>query len=686
MHLLVVALASSELPYRELYWNVAHPGLFIYPPVLIALIFFGYGAWRRIRMWRMGKEDRRTDGVVGRGVRAGLIAGSQSFVLREALPGLMHAMLFFGFVVLFIGTCIVMVEKYLGFAVLSTPSYFYWGYTFILNLFGLLAILGVVFLAIRRYVFRPERLDNKADDWFSILLILLILVSGHLIQALRLAVQNDWWAPWSFVSYGLAQLFWSADKDTLHAAHAVTWLFHLGVMLFWLAYIPYSKMWHIIAGTLGLMFRSSRHPGKIAKDADVAAMLNDEEIDEDISFGAGKLEELTWKNLMDGDACIRCGRCQDNCPANLTGKLLSPKQLIQDVKGHMEEVCALRGKNGEGRRNLHGDVIKPEVLWACTTCRACEENCPMGIEHLDHIIPMRQHLTQMESSFPQEVTSVFKGMENNNNPWQIGSNKRFDWAEDLALTSLAEKPEHEILFFVGCAGSFDDRAVKVTKALTRIMRSAGVEFGMLGTEEGCCGETARRAGNEYLAQALIMQNVETFKGYDVRRIVTCCPHCYNTLKNEYPDFGGDYEVVHHTEFIAKLIREGRLDLQDSSGAGLGAVAWHDSCYLGRYNKVYEQPRDILRAVPGVRLVEPARRRRKSFCCGAGGGRMWMEENEGTRINVERTQQLKATGANTFAAACPYCLTMISDGIKDQDLDETHKVLDVAEIVASHLTA
>ena len=681
---IAIAQVSADLPFREVYWNVSHPNLFVYPPLAIAMAVFLYGVWRRFSIWKQGQKNDRLDALVGRGLKAGWIAGSQAYVLREPGPGLLHAALFFGFVVLFIGTCIVMVEKYLGFKVLSTPSYFYWGYTVTLNIFGLLAIIGILFLAVRRYVLRPVHLDNRADDWISIVLILVILITGHLIQAFRLADLKPWWAPWSFVSFGLAKLFWNAGSETLRTCHLVFWWIHLLTMLAWLAYLPFSKMWHMVAGALGLMFRSTHSRGRIKKDPDVAAMLAEEEIDEDCSFGVSRLEDFTWKNLLDADACIRCGRCQANCPANLTGKLLNPKQLVQDVKSHMEEVYTLP-KNidaeEDGRTSLHIDVIKPEVLWACTTCRACESNCPMGIEHLEHIIPMRQYLTQMETAFPQEVTNVFKGMENNSNPWQIGSNKRFDWAEVLGLKPMSEDAECDYLYFVGCMGSFDDRAIKVTKAFVAIMQAAGIKVGFLGNEEACCGETARRIGNEYLAQAMMMQNVELFKGYNVRRIVTACPHCYNTIKNEYPDFGGDFEVFHHTELIAEALRSNKLTL---SGNGLGKVAFHDSCYLGRYNEIYSPPRDILRSVPKLTLTEADRNQRKSFCCGAGGGRMWMEEHEGTRVNIERTQQLAATGADTFACACPYCLTMIFDGIKDQELDETHKILDVAEIVQKHL--
>jgi Fe-S oxidoreductase/nitrate reductase gamma subunit len=681
-----LAQAAAELPHRIVYWNVAHPNLYVYPAVGLAMLVFGYGVFRRVQMWRQGRPDRRTDNLLRRGIKAGLIAGTQSLVLREKGPGLPHAGLFFGFVVLFIGTCIVMVEKYLGYPVLSTPSYFYWAYTFILNLFGALAMIGMLFLAFRRYVLRPKHLDNKVEDALIIGLILSILITGHLLQALRLAAEKPWWAPWSFVSYPLARLFWESSVENLKSAHAVVWLIHLGSMLLWLALIPFTKMWHLFAGVLAVGFNTTRHRGCVAKDPAVESMLNEEEMEDDASFGVHRIEELSWKNLLGTDACIRCGRCMAFCPASLTGKQLNPKQLIQDVKGQMEQVFSLRKKaasdDGDGRPALQGDVIKPEVLWACTTCRACEENCPMGIEHMDFIIPMRQYLTQMETSFPQEVTSVFKGMENNSNPWQIGSNKRFDWAEGLELKPLSEDPEHDILFFVGCAGSFDDRAIKVTKALVRILQAAGLKVGYLGIEEACCGETARRIGNEYLAQTMISSNVETFRGYGVKKIVTACPHCFNVFKNCYPDFGGDCEVIHHSVLIDELIRDGRISLKE--GQGLGPVTYHDSCYLGRYNKHYDEPRAILKATPGLELIEPERKRCRGFCCGAGGGRMWMEEDEGERINIERTKQLVATGAKTLSVACPYCLTMISDGIKAEDLDESHKVYDVAEITAMHM--
>ncbi|MBD3336591.1 MAG: 4Fe-4S dicluster domain-containing protein [Candidatus Eisenbacteria bacterium] len=680
-----VAMLLTVLPHREVYWNVAHPHVKVFLPLAIFAVVFGYGVWRRIKIWRQGRPAGRTGDLAGRIWRAVKDSFSQRLVMREWRPGTTHALLFFGFVVLFIGTLIVMVEADFGFPVLSTPSHFYWVFTVTLNLFGLAALVGVIFLALRRYVFKSRYLENGFDDWFSIALIIAILVTGHLVQALRLATEQPWWSAYSFVSYPLAKLFWDADPATLRTAHEAVWWIHYIFALSWIALIPFTKIWHIFAGPLGLVFRSPHHRGRIEK-----MDLEDEEAE---SFGVGRLEDLTWKNLLDGDACIVCGRCQENCPAKLTGKELNPKRVILDIRDHMEEVYKLSRKkqkeggeeggaeDGSGRRNIHGDVIPANVLWACTSCFACETHCPMGIEHLDIIFGMRQSLTLMDSAFPKEMTTAFKGWETSGNPWQLGAGQRFDWAEGMGLKTLGDDPEHEILFYVGCAGSYDSRAIKVTQAFVKILRAAGVKFGLLGTEEGCCGETARRAGNEYLGQMLIQANVETLNNYNVKRIVTACPHGYNTLKNEYPDFGGYYEVIHHTQYIAELIASGRLKLK---GNGIGPVVFHDSCYLGRWNKIYDEPRMSLAAVPGLELREAPRNRRKGFCCGAGGARMWMEETEGTRVNHERTTELAGTGATTFATACPYCLTMLADGINDKGMEESHQALDIAQVVADHL--
>jgi Fe-S oxidoreductase/nitrate reductase gamma subunit len=676
---------SGDLPFRELYWNIPFGKYLIYPIFLIAFGIFIYGVYKRIKIWSFAKRLNKPDAITDRGFWALGDAFSQRLVLRELGPGLAHAALFFGFIVLFIGTLIVMIDADLGIAIISKPTAFYYFFTVTLNIFGVAALAGIIYALVRRYIYRSPYLENLKDDGLTLALIFLILFTGHFLQALRLAAIKPPWAAYSFASYLLALPLWGVQESTLRTVHAITWWTHFLLVMVFIASLPYIKLWHIFTGAVNLFFRSRKPRGRIEK-----LDLENEQAE---SFGLSRVEDFAFKQLMETDACIRCGRCQQNCPAYLTEKPLNPKKIILGVKEHMEDVYRLKSRcsagekkeggqeAGDGRRQLVGEVISHEALWACTTCLACERNCPMGIEHLNHIIGMRQYLTLMESSFPREVTVAFKGMENNSNPWAVASNKRFDWAQGLGLKTLAEEAEHEMLFFVGCAGSTDLRVTKVARALVKIMRAAGVKFGLLGTAERCCGEVARRLGNEYIAQRLIQANLEVFDRYRVRKILVICPHCYNTFNNEYPDFGGNFEVVHHTQFIEQLICQGRLKLE---GEPLGEVVYHDSCYLGRYNDIFSPPRNVLKKLPGLRLREAERRLRKGFCCGAGGGRMWMEEKIGKRINTERTEQLLRTGARTLAVACPYCLTMISDGIKEKDLSESHQVLDIAELVAARL--
>jgi len=668
----------AELPHREIYWNVDQGKYLLYPLFLVAAVIFTVGVVRRVRMWRQGQTEQ---GLTGTGqwnkrvIRAAWDVFSQRLLLHEPGPGLFHFLLFWGFVFLFLGTLVVALDADLGISIISRGSSFYLFFTLVLNIFGTAAVLALLYMFTRRYLVRSDYLDRRGDDLLTLSWLLLILLSGHLLQALRLAALHPSWASWSFASYGLARLWWDARLEQLAVVHRWAWWGHLLLVMAWIAWLPYGKLWHIFTGPLNLLLRQDKPSGKITK-----MDLEDEEAEQ---FGVGELEHFTWKRLLDADACIRCGRCQQNCPAYLTGKTLNPKEIIQSIRGSMEEAYVARGRTAGQIRRLHGDWIGQDELWSCTTCLACVKNCPMGVEHLESIIGMRQHLTLMESAFPREAVAVFKGMENNGNPWAIGSGKRLDWAADLQLPTLAEEPEYEFLFWVGCAGSYDDRAMKVSRALVKIMRAAGVKFAVLGKEERCCGDSARRLGNEYLAQELIQRNVETLARYGVKRIVTTCPHGYNTFKNEYPDFGGNYQVWHHTELIAELLHAGRLRL---AGNASRDVVYHDSCYLGRYNDVYAPPRLVLRAIPGLVLHEANRHGDKSFCCGAGGGRMWLEENQGTRINLARTGQLLASGAETIAVACPFCMTMLGDGLKDKELVEKHRVLDVAELVAASLTA
>jgi Fe-S oxidoreductase len=495
---------------------------------------------------------------------------------------------------------------------------------------------------------------------------------GFCVEGLRIARTQPDWVAWSPVGWLFSQVFSGLSDANQILLHRLFWRLHLFLVLAFIAFIPYSRMLHIVTGPANVYMRSLSPKGELPP-------IRDFETAE--TFGASKVEELSRKQLFDLDACTRCGRCLDHCPGAVSGKPLAPKKNWDTLRVHLEEKAALKRKGvdpyGEGQTKLIGDGVSEDVIWSCTTCLACAMVCPVFIPCVDKFVEMRRYLVLMESNFPQEVQLVFRNMENNSNPWGVGSGLRADWAKGLEVKTMAEDSEVDLLFFVGCAGSFDDRNKKVATSLVKILKASGVKFSILGTEEGCCGDSARRIGNEYLYQTLVQTNIEVFKSYGVKKIMTICPHCFNTLKNEYPQFGGQYEVMHYTHFVADALGSGRLKLTKPLEK---VITYHDSCYLGRANEVYEEPRRIIRAIPGLKLVEMERNHIRSFCCGAGGGRMWMEEKLGTRINQLRTEQALQTKANWVGTACPYCLTMLGDGIKEKGLEETMAAWDLSELV------
>ncbi|KPL03123.1 MAG: hypothetical protein AMJ90_03980 [candidate division Zixibacteria bacterium SM23_73_2] len=664
---------------REIFWNVGNVALLVYLLAAVVVFIFIYAFIQRIKLWKIGKEEKRKDQIWER-IKSVLVFGfGHKRLLTEPYPGISHFLLFWGFVILLLGTIIIFLQEDILspiFNLFFLHGNFYLWFSLILDLFGLLAIIGVLLALYRRYILKPERLDNVFDDAFSLILILLILVTGFLTEGARIAFTRPDFERWSFAGWQIALILnpsWT-ESESLLIWHRFFWWVHLGLAFLFIGYLAYSKLLHIFSSSLSVFFRSFEPKGKLDPILD---MENQE------TFGVSKAEEFTWRQLLDADACTRCGRCQDNCPAHLSEKPLSPKKLIQDLKTNLLlSAKALQKENpDEQRKNLIGESISEDELWACTTCLACQESCPVFVEQVQKVVDLRRYLVLMEAKFPQEITPMFKNLETNYNPWAFGFASRGDWAKDLEVKLLSEDKNVDILFWVGCSGSYDDRNKKVSQALVKILRAANINFGILGQEEKCCGEPARRMGNEYLGQMLIQENIEILKNYGVKKILFACPHGYNTFKNEYPQFGGEYQVYHHTDFILDLIQSGKIKITKKIDEN---ITYHDSCYLGRYNDIYDSPREILKRILEGKIKEMERRREKSFCCGAGGGRMWMEENLGKRINQLRVKQAQETEAKTIASACPYCLTMLSDGIKEIGLEEKLEVNDIAELVASLL--
>ena len=676
---------------REVFWNAPFPSepvLFLFAAIAIAIC--AYGFYLRWQMWKaIGKPENRTDNAGDR-VKSLLLNGLlQARTFKDAFPGAMHALIFFGFFVLIFGAAFDATHFHLPFLVPFFNGSFYLWFSFIMEVFGLAVLVGVVLAVWRKYVQKPDRLgyrgklDATADDAIILILIAGIIVTGFLLEGFRLHVNINvdgyTWGGWSFVGYAFAKTLSGINYDTVRILHKLTWWLHAFLAFGFIAYLPFSKLIHIALAPANQYMRSLKPTGYLEPIADFE---NAE------SFGVGQLEDFTWKQIFNSDACLKCGRCQDGCPAYLSGKPLSPKKLHQDIKEYWLErapvVMAAKKAAKEGEeaaipepeKAMVGEVIDLHELWACTNCMYCMEACPVFNEHVPMITGMRQYKVLMEADFSPELQLTYRNMENNSNPWGIGTHLRAEWAKELGVKTMAEDSNVEYLFYVGCSGSFDDRGKKVTTAFAKLLKEAGVSFGILGEEESCCGDSAMRGGNEYLSQTLAQMNIEVMNGYGVKKIICTCPHGYNMIKKDYPHFGGNFEVYHHSEIIADLIAQGKIRLKDSVQ---GTFTYHDSCFLGRYNNIYEQPRKVLQAVPGMQLAEMDRNRAKSFCCGAGGGRMWMEEDIGDRINDMRADQAIAAKADTIAVGCPFCLTMMADGIKDRQMEEKMVALDIAEI-------
>ena len=666
-------------PGREALWNigVSWP-MWVLATIGIAILC--YGIYIHIKRWRVGRTAGRANSwakrtadfmylAVVEGIFHRKFFGIEKPVRpREFYPGLMHFFIFSGFIIFLLATIIGTAEDIL-------KGNVYLAFSVIVDGFGILAIIGILMAMYRRYIWKPKRLDNKPEDLGALLIILVTIITGFLVEGLRIAATelqtNPGWAVWSPGGWVLGKAFSGMSQNALLGWHVGLWWFHVVFAFGLFAYLAFvnSRLFHIAWDPINIFFRNPGPRGALVPI----------DLEKTEHFGADKIEDFTWKQLLDLDACTRCGRCQDACPAYASGKALNPKQVILDLKNHFYEVYPGKFslKTAETRGEMTGGVITEEVIWDCTTCRACQQACPVYIEHVDKLIDMRRNLAMEKSRFPEAAQEALKSLGTRGHPYRGTTATRTTWTEGLQIQTIDEAKDIEFLYWVGCTAALDDRNMKVAKATAKILQAAGVKFAILGEEETCCGDPARRMGDEYLFQTICRQNIEILKSHNVKKILTTCPHCFNSFKNEYPQFGGEYEVVHHSVFLAGLVRERRLKIKKAVDL---KAAYHDSCYLGRYNDIYDEPREVLKAVNG-RVTELPRRRSDSFCCGGGGGHMWMEEDPEKRVSARRVEEIVRAGVNCVATACPYCLTMLEDGLKAKGAEEGIKARDISEVLA-----
>jgi Fe-S oxidoreductase/nitrate reductase gamma subunit len=677
---------------REVFGNVPSVWKLVFYTVLPVLILYGSVLFsQRVRNWERGAPDNRatTTKNVGRRMKDFRAGVYMQTLLRDPAAGIMHSLIYFSFLILLAVTTVLEINHQLPESAKFLHGDVYRGYAAIGDGAGLMLLVGVLWAIVRRYVQRPYRIRIKTKPEHAIILgtLLAIAVTGFGAEVWRIALQGrPSFEEWSFVGYPLAGLIDS--HDNLAGAHQVWWVAHVVSFMLFVAILPVTMLRHIFTSPLNMYLRDRERPKGAMKPM---PNLMETELE---SFGASTVEDFTWKQLLDTDACTMCGRCTSVCPAHATGKPLDPREIVLKTGEVMARtgtpvVSPPLGLDPEitiGANSIFERITSEEV-WACTTCKACDEICPVNIEILDKILDMRRYLSLMESDFPTELGGAYRAMENSGNPWGLSQADRAAWTSKVDGVPLVDPGDpfgHEYLYWVGCAGSFDDKNQKVTIAMAKLLQRAEIDFAILGPSETCTGDPARRSGNEYIFQMLATATIEQLNTMGVKKIITQCPHCFNTLLNEYPQLGGHFEVVHHSQLLEQLIESGRLDLTD---ARLDErVVYHDSCYLGRHNDVYLSPRNVIGSLGGIEVVEAERNGTKGMCCGAGGARMWMEESIGTKVNDARAAELIATGASKVATACPFCFIMLDDGVKGAGAEETVQVADISMHLLAALEA
>ncbi len=651
---------------REVFWNISH-GWIMYVLLLPTMAIAAYGIWRRFRSWRRGlRVAGRLDRPGERLLHLWNHALLQRHTMRERYAGIFHAMIFWGFITLTIATTVVMLDHDFGLPIMRGRFYLYFQ-SFFVDLLGSLALIGVAMAGIRRWKTKPVKLVYSDEAGWILILAAVILATGFFLEGWRIVVTADPWGTWSPVGYAtgfLSAKFFSLE--TLTALHRWCWWFHLILVFGFLAWAPFTKMLHPLTSALNIYAANLQPAGASLKTVDFEKAEN---------FGVNRLDQFTWKDLLDLDACTECGRCTEACPANAVGKSLSPRDIILDLRDTLHR----KGGRNEPDTGLIGstDALRPERLFECTSCAACVEACPVSIEQLPKIVDMRRHKVMEEADFPETMQRAIRSLEKRKHPFAGTESSRTDWMRELNLPHASEAQDAEVLVWAGCGTSLVKRNQKSIRSLAELLKKAGVKFAVLGRDEKCSGDVARRIGNEFLFESLAKENIETLKKFKVSKVITSCPHCFNTFRNEYPQLGAPFETFHHSQFLGELIKAGRLKI---TAASERRIAFHDPCYLSRHNGVTEEPRNLLQNTSRNSMRELPRNRRNSFCCGGGGGMSFVDEPPDKRVNRERAEEILATDADTLAVGCPFCTTMMEDGINAAKGDRGIEVKELAELL------
>jgi len=656
---------------RPIMWNVS-PAWLMYLLFLVSLLVFGWGVRRRLVSWKRGRPDAGRFTELAQ--RFGFMV--REMLLQDRVPGIFHSLIFYPFLALLAVTAVVALDYDLGTSLFRGS--FYVVLTVAAEAAGLLVLCGVSVALWRRLVRRPETLETGFRDLWPLLLLALIVLTGFMVEGLRIHTAGDRWSALSPVGLLLARLFSGVPAGSGPGLHAAAWWLHAGLVFFWIAVLPYSKFFHLLALPANT-FLAKRKPAGELDRTDLDALIESEDFDEDaFTIGIDTPDDFTWKQRLDLDACVSCGRCDEACPALAAGRPLSPQRFIAGMKDLTRDADR-RGNDPDPDptdREIVGNAFDTGFIWQCLTCMACVRSCPAFIPHVDTLIDVRRNEIGMKGRADKDVSRVVRALEVQGNPF--GSQiKRVEWVRSLGVPVLEAGQETDVLYWIGCLTTFDEEKQKIAADLMRVLKECGVDFGVLGKAETCCGDPARVCGSEHLFQTVAKTQVEELNSRRFRTLLTSCPHCLNALKNEYPHFGGRYRVVHHSEYLQELVRAGRLKPETREE---GRTAYHDPCYLGRYQGVFDPPRRLIRDVRGERPVEMDNHRETSFCCGGGGGHFWMDSAEGGRVDVLRIRQVKETGAETLVTSCPFCLHMLQDALKAEKLDGQVRVRDIASLV------